>query len=186
MEIINLSDVLENRETTMYVIERIRSGMVFVYPTDTVYGLGCNALNRESVLRIRRMKKTDHPFSVIAPSLEWVEKNFVIRFPEYLRRLPGPVTLLLEQKVRIIPEETSGSCKVGIRIPNHPFTHIIQEAGVPFVTTSANISGEKTITKISELPQELRKVDIVIDGGILDNPPSEIWDLTGERPERVR
>ena len=185
MKVFKLDDILKE-PLRSEIIREIVNGSIFIYPTDTVYGLGCNALIEDSVIRIRDIKKTDHPFSVIAPSMEWIKKNFVIRFPEYLEKLPGPYTFILKQKKEILPKIVSGSSKIGIRIPDHPFTRLITNAGVPFITTSANISGEKTIRRILEIPTELSSVDIVIDGGTLGERPSEIWDLTGENPVRIR
>ncbi len=187
MKIIALDDVLSDRETREAVVSAIKGGDVFVYPTDTVYGIGCDATNSASVKRIREAKDTDHPFSVIAPSFSWIKENFVVRFPEYLQRFPGPVTLIMEQKRPVLPDIVSGSDRIGIRIPRHPFTDIIQQAGLPFITTSANISGEKTITEIKKLPLKIEKnTDIAIDGGTLGTMASTIIDLTGERPVVVR
>ena len=184
MQIIKLEDVIHEKKK---IISWIKEGRIFVYPTDTVYGIGCNALNVKSVLRIRMIKGTQHPFSVIAPSRKWIEENFEIRFPEYVDMLPGKITLILKQKNRVIPHEVSKSENVGVRIPAHPFTGIIQESGVPFVTTSANISGEKTITEISELPERIREgIDVAVDGGKLGLKASKIIDLTGEEPRVVR
>jgi L-threonylcarbamoyladenylate synthase len=187
MKGVKLMDVLENERIRRDILSRIRHGSVFVYPTDTVYGIGCNALNQEAVQRIRDIKGTNHPFSVVAPSLDWVRENFEVNFPEYLDRLPGAVTLILKQKGNSIPGIVSDSGKVGVRIPNHPFTSVIQEAEIPFISTSANISRESTITRISEIPPGmLEKIDYVVDAGVLDNPPSSVIDLTGEEPEVIR
>jgi L-threonylcarbamoyladenylate synthase len=187
MKGVKLMDVLENERIRGDILSRIRHGSVFVYPTDTVYGIGCNAIDREAVQRVRDLKGTDHPFSVIAPSLDWIRENFEVGFPEYLDRLPGPVTLIFQQKGNSIPGIVSDTGKVGVRIPNHPFTSVIQKAGIPFISTSANISGEKTITRITEVPREIsEKIDYAVDAGVLDNPPSTVIDLTGKEPEVIR
>jgi len=187
MQKIALEEILRDKKLENKIISEIRHGKIFVYPTDTVYGIGCNALNIKSVIRIRKAKGTDHPFSVIAPSKEWIKQNFVLKFPEYLEKLPGPVTLILKQRKTVIPWEVSKSDNVGIRIPDHAFTAVVQKSGVPFITTSANISGKKTITKIEELPKQIEiYTDFAVDDGILDNPPSRIFDLTGEEPKIIR
>ncbi len=168
------------------IISLIKRGAVFIYPTDTIYGLGCNAEITGSVFKIRAIKGTQHPFSVIAPSISWIKENMVINHPEYLDKLPGPYTLIFKKK-RPILRQASLLDTLGIRIPNHPFTKVIQEAGVPFVTTSANISGQEPIKQLSDIAEEIKnRVDVVIDAGVLDNPPSTIFDLTGKEPKIIR
>ena len=177
------SAVMELKET---VISLIRRGAVFVYPTDTVYGLGCNAENGASVMKIRAMKGAQHPFSVIAPSVGWIQENFVIKHPDYLKKLPGPCTLILEKKKPML-SEASETGTLGIRIPSHPFAKVIQEAGVPFITTSANVSGQETIKQVSDIPESIAGfINVAIDAGVLDGAPSAVFDLTGEEPERIR
>ena len=137
--------------------------------------------------RIRRIKKTHHKFSVVAPSVVWIQDNLIIRFPEYLKKLPGPYTLIFQKADPNFLLTASDSGSLGIRMPDHPFTEIIQEAGVPFISTSANISGEKPVKQISEAPPEiLKSVDCAVDAGILDNPPSKIFDLSSQRIKIIR
>ena len=72
---------------------------IYVYPTDTIYGIGCDATNDKLVLKIRSIKKRDEkPFSIIAPSKDWIKNNFEIIHPEYLDKLPGPYTLVMKPK----------------------------------------------------------------------------------------
>lgn len=184
MQTMKLIEVMKNLKGT--VISLIKRGAVFVYPTDTIYGLGCNAEIAESVWKIRAIKGTQHPFSVIAPSNEWIKENLVVKHPEYLKKLPGPYTLILEKKKPIL-KEASRLNTLGVRIPNHPFTKVIQEAGVPFVTTSVNPSGQEPLKQISEIPEKIaNRADVTIDAGVLNNPPSTVFDLTGEEAKRLR
>ena len=186
MQIITLIDSLKIKRKD--IVSLIKKGALFIYPTDTIYGIGCNAENSESVLKIRTIKRSKiNPFSIIAPSKEWIEQNLIIKFPEYLEKLPGPYTLILEKKNQLFLKEANRPNTLGIRMPNHPFTTLIQEAGVPFITTSVNISGQKPIQQISETPDEIEeKIDIAIDVGVLNNPPSTVFDLTGDKPEKIR
>ncbi|MBI4143863.1 Sua5/YciO/YrdC/YwlC family protein, partial [Candidatus Woesearchaeota archaeon] len=78
----------------------------------------------------------------------------------------------------------SETTKLGIRIPEHPITKIIQKTGKPFITTSANMSGKPVITKTSMIKD--LKPDIIIDGGELSSQPSKILDLTDEKPKTIR
>jgi L-threonylcarbamoyladenylate synthase len=184
MEVLPLSSVLSDPERVM---RGILEGRTFFYPTDTVYGLGCNALLPRPVSRVREAKGSGKPFSVIVPSLEWVRQNLHISFPEYLERLPGPYTFLLRKKRASLMSEAAPGPVLGIRIPAHPLTRIIQRSGVPFVTTSANVSGVSVVRSLSEIPDSMRKgIDVAIDAGPLGQAPSEVWNLSGGRPVRVR
>ena len=170
-------------ETT---VEEIVKGRIFCYPTDTVYGLGCNALISKSVKKLRRIKQASHPFSVIAPSKDWIEKNMHVPNLAFLGKLPGPITLIFRKRNSSFLKECSQET-LGIRIPDHMISEMIAKAGVPFVSTSANLAGERTIRKLSELPAALAKgVDIGIDAGRIDNLPSQVYDMTDESPKRIR
>ncbi len=171
------------------IIRKIREGAIFVYPCDTIYGLGCNALNEDSVRRIRSLKgRSDKPLSIIAQSKEWIFKNFYAR-KSHINRLPGPYTFIMKPKAkRLLPDEvTKGNNTVGVRIPDHPFTRIIQKAKVPFITTSVNLSNQAPATDLSKAPTEiLNNVDYIIGDSVLDNAPSTLIDLTGEIPKIIR
>jgi tRNA threonylcarbamoyl adenosine modification protein (Sua5/YciO/YrdC/YwlC family) len=166
--------------------EMIKSGKVFVYPTDTVYGLGCNALNEESVSRIKLIKarEKEKPLSVIAPSKEWVKENLITDKIDIDKYLPGPYTLVLWKKDKNFLSYVS-SDTLGVRIPNNPFTELIAKAGVPFITTSVNLSGEKPAASLFEVKTEiLDNVDIALDGGSLPGTPSTIIMPDGEELKR--
>ena len=82
-------------------IEKIKSGNIFIYPTDTIYGLGCDATNETAVNQIHSLKeRTSKPFSVWAPSIGWIRKNCVVdkRAEQWLTKLPGPYTFILKLK----------------------------------------------------------------------------------------
>jgi len=185
MKTVKLGDVLRDKDVRNDIIEEIRTGSIFIYPTDTIYGIGCNALIAESVKRIRRMKKADHPFSVIAPSTEWILRNLVVDSRKSLAVLPGPYTLIFRKKEPFFLREVSPLPTLGVRIPAHPITKIVREIGVPFVTTSANLSGKQPIKKASEA-KKFKGMKLVIDGGTLANPPSIVVDLSGEEEKVIR
>jgi L-threonylcarbamoyladenylate synthase len=185
MKTVKLEDVLNNKDVRNDIMEEIRTGSIFVYPTDTIYGIGCNALIKESVMRIRRMKKADHPFSVIAPSTQWILRNLIVENKRSLEVLPGPYTLIFRKKEPFFLREVSPLPTLGVRIPSHPITKIVREIGIPFVTTSANLSGKQPIKKPSEA-KRFRGVNYIIDGGTLANPPSIVVDLSGEEEKVIR
>ena len=185
VEIIPLQEIDEK-----YLIERVEAGDIFIYPTDTVYGLGCNAVNSNSVLDLKAIKKRDSnkPLSVIAPSKKWIYDNFEISKKSYVQTLPGPFTFIFNVKKNSVSREVNpGKNTLGVRIPHHPFTRLIQRAKIPFITTSVNLSGKRPIREIKNIPKSiLKKVDFVIDGGFLHNQPSTIIDLTQEMPKIVK
>ncbi len=155
--------------------EDILAGKVFVYPTDTIYGIGCDATNVESVGKIREIKKREmKPFSVIAPSFEWIENNFIVDF-DIKKFLPGPYTLLLKKKDINFLKHISENDRVGVRIPKNDFCFSVQEIGVPFVTTSVNLSGEPFARSILDIKKEiLDLVNEVVNVGELNGNPSTL------------
>lgn len=163
----------------------VLSGKIFIYPTDTIYGIGCNALIKESVEKIREIKQRDKkPFSVIAPSFEWINENCIIDC-ELEKYLPGAYTIILKKKNPTFLLWVSNSDSLGIRIPKNEFCDKIRKADVPFITTSVNISGEKPITNIKELPEEIKsKIDYIIDKGKIDGKPSTLI-IGGELVQRT-
>jgi len=156
---------------------KILAGKIFIYPTDTIYGIGCDATNKEAVEKIKKIKARDKdkPLSVIAPSIEWIKEFCEVDDKILEKYFPGPYTLLLRKKDPTFLMQISSNELLGIRIPDTELTKEIQEAGVPFVTTSVNLSGEPFATKISDIPKEiLDDVDEVIDEGELNGRPSTL------------
>lgn len=163
----------------------IENKPVFIYPTDTIYGIGCNALNKEAVEKLRDIKqRKKNPFSIIAPSKEWIDENCIVNqnAMEWIKRLPGPYTLVLKIKTNIIAENVApGLNTLGIRIPDHWFSNIVHEIGIPIVTTSANKSGNDPMTSIEDLDSDIKsKVDFIVYEGIKKGQPSKIIDLTDD------
>lgn len=147
--------------------QEILAGKIFIYPTDTIYGLGCDATNIESVNKIKEIKSRDKdkPLSVIAPSIKWIKENFIMESDLNLKQyLPGPFTILLKKKNPNFLLHVSSNDKIGIRIPDSKFTKEIQKSGVPFITTSVNLAGEPFILTLNEIKQEIKaKVDYIIE-----------------------
>ena len=107
MKRIVLQDAVKNQKIRNELKISVVEGKVFLYPTDTVYGLGCDATNSAAVKRIRTIKTSDHPFSIIAPSKEWILKNMIVKDKKKLDKLPGKYTLIFKMKkeVQIILEQ---------------------------------------------------------------------------------
>jgi len=159
--------------------------IVFIYPTDTVYGIGCNATNKEAVENIRRIKqRDDNPFSVIAPSKEWIDENCIINnnAKQWIKRLPGPYTLILKIKENCVAENVAPDLDtLGIRIPDHWFSDFVMEINIPIVTTSVNKTRSDFMTSLDDLDDEIKsKVDFIVYDGEIKGIPSKIIDLTDD------
>ena len=165
---------------------QLKMGAVFVYPTDTIYGIGCDATNAEAVKRIRDIKRRDKkPFSVIAPSKDWIRENCEVEKKD-LDRLPGPFTLILRLKNRevIAKDVNEGKETIGVRIPDHWISDMIKGYGKPVVTTSVNRAGDEPITEVKRVNNN--KVDFAIDEGKIEGKPSTVIDLTGKDEKILR
>lgn len=150
-----------------------RDGGIVVFPTETVYGIGTNALNEEAVKKIYDIKKRplSKPISLLVSDIDMIEKvTKDITDLEYAlieNFFPGPLTIILN-KTDIVPEiVTAGANTVGIRMPaNEIALKLIEYAGVPIATPSANISGEPSGTELNNIMKEFgESVDYYIDGG---------------------
>lgn len=153
---------------------------VFIYPTDTIYGIGCNALNSRLVKRIRRIKKRDKkPFSVIAPSKKWIMDNCVVD-RKLLKKLPGKYTLIFKlRKKAVVKEVNMGLDSLGVRIPKHWISNVVKKLGFPVVTTSVNITGKKPMTKLEEFKR--LKVDLILYEGVKKGKPSTVIDARNSK-----
>jgi len=170
-------DTKNKKMNNQQLMQNIKSGKIFIYPTDTIYGLGCDATNQKAVEKIKNIKQRDKnkPLSIIAPSIKSIKNNCITENINLNKYLPGPYTLILKKKNKDFLKHISSTDFLGIRIPDLDFTKQIQKSNLPFVTTSVNLSGEKPITKIYEIPKQiLDKVDKIIDIGELNGKPSTL------------
>jgi len=167
--------------------DTIAKGAVFVYPTDTIYGIGCNALDSKSVMRIRELKsRSAAPFSVIAPSTTWIRQHCHVSpaAEKWLEKLPGPYTLILRLKDKscVAKEVTQGLDTLGVRIPSHWISNAVAELGFPIVTTSVNKTGKEYMNSIDDIDQDIKaNVDFIIDEGEKRGKPSTIVHLEEEK-----
>ncbi len=158
------------------IVKNILAGKLFIYPTDTIYGIGCDATNEAAVEKIKKIKERDRekPLSVIAPNTDWIEEHCFIDV-EIDKYLPGPYTIILKKKNKNFLSHVSDTEFLGIRIPKCDFSEKVAESGVPFITTSVNVSGRAFVESINDIPQGiLDNVDVVIDEGKLAGKPSTI------------
>ena len=158
----------------------IKKNGIVIYPTETVYGIGANIFSNIALEKIFKIKKRDKdkPVSVAVSDFSMMEelvyvgkkeKQFIEKF------LPGPVTVLLKKKEIVNDMLTSGSELVGIRFPAHKTTiELIELAGVPITSTSANFSGEAPPRRVEDIRIS---ADYIIDGGECRGEPSTVVDL---------
>lgn len=169
------------------IYPKIKKGAVFIHPTDTIYGIGCDATNTDAVKRIRSIKsRYKRPFLVIAPSKEWIKENCEVtkEVEEYMKQLPGPLTLILKLKnKKCVAKETNyGKDTLGIRIPKHWFSETAKELDIPIITTSANRVGEYFMTSLENLNPEIKaKIDFIFYEDEKKGKPSTLIDLTKKK-----
>lgn len=178
------------------VVDVLKNGGLVIYPTDTVYGLGCDITNTRALERLAKLKgiKLEKAnFSFVCSSLsnlsDYVKQIDTPTFKILKRALPGPYTFILPGN-NDLPKEFRKKKTVGIRVPNNNIVlQIVEILGNPIVSTS--IHDDDEVIEYSTDPELIfekwqHKVDLVIDGGYGENVPSTIIDLTGHEPEIIR
>lgn len=152
----------------------IQEGGIVIFPTETVYGIGVNGLNETAIKKLYEVKQRpiNKPISLLVNSIEMIEKVAKditeIEYDLIKRFLPGPLTIVLKKK-DIVPDiVTAGFDTIGIRMPENEIAlKLIEYAGVPIATPSANISGRPSETNLKAIMKDFNdKVDYFIDGGI--------------------
>ncbi len=174
-------------------VEVLREGGVIIYPTDTVYGLGCDIYNHEAVKRIYDIKnETDTKlFSFICPDLKDIAKYAKVSDYAYktIKKLvPGPYTFVLPAAKEVPKKLWTKRKTVGIRIPDNQIAlTLAKELGNPIVSTSTTTRLGKRLS----IPEEIRaifdfSVDLMLANGVQANESSSIIDLSGDEPEIIR
>ena len=177
-------------------VEILRDGGVIIYPTDTVYGIGCDIYNKEAVEKVARIKGVNaskNNFSFICNDLSHISE-YVRNIPTPLfkvmkKTLPGPYTFILNSSSKVPKVIDSKKKTVGIRIPDHPIPRmIVERLGNPILTTS--IHDEDEIIEYSTDPAHIyekfsKLVDAIIDGGPGNNVASTVIDCTDENETKI-
>lgn len=171
----------------------IRGGGLVIYPTETVYGLGCDPFNPPAVDRLLKVKgRGNKPLPVAAASIERARE--VAQFNPQAERIasefwPGPLMLILKARAAFPSGVTCGLETIGIRIPDHPIAlSLTERSGGYLVSTSANKSGELPPREAGDAAAQIgREVDLILDDGLSPlGLPSTILDLTQEEPRILR
>ena len=179
------------------VIKCLEDGGIIIYPTDTVYGLGCDIFNQKAVDRICKLRRLDPKkamLSFICKDISQIAKftqpidNTIFRLLK--KNLPGPFTFVVKSNNKVPKLFKNKKKTIGVRVPDHNVPLMITEQlGRPILTTSLKSDDEilKYFTDPLDFYEDFNKlVDIVIDSGVGKNVPSTVVDCTQEKPELIR
>ncbi len=194
---VNPENLRDSEEAIIEAAKVMLGGGTVIFPTDTVYGLGCDATNETAVRRVFKIKGRDEtkPLSVMARDMAMVKKVAFIdgKLERALETIwPGAITVILWRRHKLPAVLSAGRETIGLRIPDYKFTFCLAEnMGRPFVATSANISSQQATTKIGEVMKYFEKSvsrpDLVLDAGDLKfSEPSTVLDLTTAKPKITR
>ncbi|GAB6282378.1 MAG: L-threonylcarbamoyladenylate synthase [Ignavibacterium sp.] len=174
-------------------VEVIKNGGVIIYPTDTVYGLGCDIYNKEALEKIFTIKNDSQNklLSFVCADLKDISKyakisDYAYRMMKHL--LPGPYTFILPAAREVPKRLWSNRKTVGIRVPNNQIAlTLVKELGNPIISTSTT----KRLGEILSDPEEIKlifgnQVDLMLSMGNLGTTPSSVIDLSDEQPEVIR
>ena len=174
--------MFSNDKILKEIVETLNNNGLIIFPTDTVYGIACNAFSDKALIKLFNAKKRsfDKPINVLTNSIDKI--NLVVDSINDIERelinkyLPGDLTIILNKKKGISNILTANKNTIGVRIPNNEVAlKILSNYPYPLAVTSANISGFNVGTKLDDLIDIFKdKVDVIIDGGILKSIPSTI------------
>lgn len=170
----------------------VSQGGIVVFPTDTVYGIGCNPYNKDAVKKIYKIKSRDFskPFPLLVYSKEIAER--IALFDVFTKKIverfwPGPLTIILKLTDESLKKSLNLTDKIALRVPNHKCTLELLKKCNLLVGTSANISGHSSFTNPDECFNNIQKYDIFVDGGITTSKSeSTIIEIENEEIKIIR
>ena len=195
-ELVKIYEDNPNPKDIKRVIDVLKKGGLIIYPTDTVYGLGCDITNikaLEKVARIKGVKLEKSNFSFVCHDLsnlsDYVKQIDTTTFKILKRALPGPYTFILPG-AKTLPHPFKKRKTVGIRVPDNAIAlEIVEQLGNPIISTS--IHDEDEVLEYTTDPELIlekwdKLVDLVVDGGYGDNEASTVIDLSDDEPTVIR
>lgn len=195
MNILKIYPTSINQRFIDEAVDRLRAGDIIIYPTDTLYAIGCDALNNAAVERVCRLKGINpqkQSLAIICSTLSMASEYARIdnrAFSILKRNLPGPFTFILPASTRL-PKLFKGRREAGIRIPDNPIALALAEAlGHPLMSTSIEFDEESPETAVH--PEEIamkydsRGVDLMLNGGSGNTEPSTVIDLTDSSAPKI-
>ena len=195
--LIRIYDENPNQKDILTVVDVLRNGGVIVYPTDTIYGIGCDITQPkavERVARLKNMKPEKADLSLLCHDLSHISdfskpiSNPVFKLMK--KNLPGPFTFIIQANSQVPKMFKNRKKSVGVRVPdNNIIREIVRELGNPVMSTS--VRDEDEILEYTTDPELIEEkfgdlIDLVIDGGYGDNVPSTVVDCTGDVPQIIR
>ena len=176
-------------------VEVLRTGGIIIYPTDTVYGIGCSIESKNAIEKIHLIKhqKEEKPFSFVCSGLTHISEYALVSnmaFKTMKHLIPGPYTFILPAaKMKQFPKIlVSKRRTVGIRVPDSPIAlALVRELGHPVLSTSVTLDDGTVLNDPDEIVSHFNnRVELIIDAGPFHTGPSTVIDLTGDQPEIVR
>lgn len=198
MKILKVNLLTDYTEALREAVRVLQAGGTVIYPTDTIYGIGCNATDFKAVETIYRIKDRplEKPLSVIARNMTWIKELAFVppKLEPMLETLwPGAITVILPKKPIIPSIVTGGGETVGLRIPDYELTEkLMAKFGYPIISTSANMAGEDTqawnsTAVIEDFKPRMWQPDLMLDAGNLpQSPPSTVIDFSSIKPKILR
>ncbi|NIQ37824.1 MAG: threonylcarbamoyl-AMP synthase [Proteobacteria bacterium] len=191
--IISINSNNPQQRLIVKVVEALKEGGLIGYPTDTIYGIGCDLFKNEAIEKIYRLRKHDRmkPLSFICSGLTDISQYAQVSNYAYKtmkRLLPGPYTFILEA-TKLVPKFAMTKQKtVGIRVPdNRICLSIVERLGHPIISTSVYKPNEELYSDPADIEEKFGKqLKLVIDGGIIVAEHSSVIDLTNEEPRVLR
>jgi len=182
----------KNKTAVEMACSVLKNGGVIVYPTDTLYGFGCDAKNESAIEKINTIKGRKAPMSVLAPNIEIAAKWMNI--PKHdknnvLEKLGGPITIIVPVKVGITsPSITGDKQTLGVRIPDHNFCQKLSKTYPnPITTTSVNRTRQEPLTNPENILSEFsREIDLIIEDGIIEGSGSTIYNFQDRELNIIR
>jgi L-threonylcarbamoyladenylate synthase len=189
-KIVQVNPIEPEPEIILAAGKTIRNGGVVIFPASCIYGLAASALNEKAVEKVFQIKQrpADNPILILIPDKSMLY-DLAASIPDSALKLinafwPGNLTLVFKAQKQVLPVLTSGTGKIGIRLPGHPVAQaLVKNLGFPVTGTSANISSMPGCTTTNDLdPSITDRADLVLDAGTLKGGiGSSIVDVTGEK-----
>lgn len=175
------------------VVSLLKRGAVIAYPTDTIYGIGCDIMNKKAIEKVYQIKQwpKSKPFSFICADLKHISRYAQVTNYAYktMRRLlPGPYTFILEGSKAVPKMMLTKRKTAGIRVPDNPICMaLIQALGNPIISTTAATPEGEQFNEAWLIEEYFgNRIELVIDGGTVPGEPSSVVSLIGDKPQILR
>ena len=191
--VIKMKEIMKDPVLQKQVITEMKRGAIFVYPTDTIYGLACDVLNKNAVSRIFKIKKVSHQkllsfiFADIGDISHWAHiPNTAFRIMK--RSLPGKYTFILPASSDVPKTVMEKRRTIGVRVPDCEVArNLVAELGRPLLSTSVPKGSDDYFTDPDEIADTFRnEIDLILHAGVIPNIPSTVIDFTMDPPELIR